>query len=101
MERIGLAASKMAQGNPWLYNFYVVLISFLFSLFMFVISGSTVLIALIIISYIGNGIMDDQLSGKFFSILNVCLISLSIIIGVFNLVAIIKNLKFTATPPNP
>ena len=38
MERIGIAASKIAQGNLFLYNICVIVISFLFSLFIFFIS---------------------------------------------------------------
>ena len=101
MERIGLTASKIAQGNLWLYNLFVVLISFLFSVIMFVISGSTVLIALIIVFYLGNGLLEDQLSGKFSSVLTICLVSLSVVIGVFNLVAIVKNIKISSTPRKP
>ena len=101
MERIGLTASKIAQGNLWLYNVFVILISFLFSVIMFVISGSTVLIALIIVFYLGNGLLEDQLSGKFSSVLTICLVSLSVVIGVFNVVAIVKNIKIPSTPRKP
>lgn len=38
MERIGIAASKIAKGNLLLYNSYVVLIAFLLSVLLFLIS---------------------------------------------------------------
>ena len=57
MERIGIAASKISKGNLLFYNCYVVLISSLFSFFIFVLTGATVFFALVIISYLGVGII--------------------------------------------
>ncbi len=95
MKRIGIAASKMAKGNRALYNGYVVLISALFSLFIFVIAGASVVFALIIIATIGNEIMpDDNFTENWKSILTVCMVSLTVIIAIFNVFAITKNIKF-------
>lgn len=94
MERVGLAASKMAQGNLLLYNFYVILISFLFSLFVFVVSGSSIAIALIIISYIINGITPPDFDSDSKAVLRICMISLTVIIGALNVFILSKNLRF-------
>src|SRR5438874_1803950 len=93
MERIGIAASKMAQGNLFLYNMYVILISLLFSLFIFIVVGITVLLGFIIIAYVGDEIMDIQKDWS--AVLPVCMASLTVIMFLFNLVAISRNLKFS------
>ena len=94
MERIGIAASKMAKGNIPLYNFYVVLISFLFSLFIFILAGCTVVFSLIVISYLTNEIASFQVVKDWSTILALCMISLSVITVLFMLIAISKNIKF-------
>ena len=93
MKRIGIAASKISKGNLALYNVSVVLISALFSLFIFVVAGSTVIFALAIIQYVGNEIMGVEFERSWQSVLAVCMVSLTIIIVLFNLFAILKNLK--------
>lgn len=93
MERIGIAASKIAKGNILLYNFYVVLISFLFSLFIFTLAGMTVFFALIVISYISLEVAQLDIHGR--NILKLCLISLTVVVAIFNIFAISKNIKFT------
>jgi len=95
MERIGLAASKMAKGNLWVYNGYVILISFLFSTFIFVVAGSTVVFALIIISYLADQVMSIESDKSWRSILTVCMVCLTVIMALFNFVALSKNLKFS------
>lgn len=95
MERIGIAASKMAKGNLALYNFYVVLISLLFSIFMFVISGASVLFALIIISYVGTEVMGIEFERSRSWLMAVCMISLTVVIALLNIFAILKNIKLT------
>ena len=93
MKRIGIAASKMSRGNLVLYNFYVILIASLFSLFIFLIAGSTILFALFLIRYVGREIMGFQ--KDFWSLtLTVCMISLAVVTGLFTLMAIAKNIKF-------
>lgn len=93
MKRIGIAASKISKGNLVLYNFYVVLISALFSLFLFVVAGSTIIFALAIIQYVGNEIMGVEFERNWRSILAVCMVSLTIAVTLFNLFAISKNMK--------
>ena len=65
MKRISIAASKInPKGNVRLYNLYVVLIScLLFSLFIFIAAGATIALALMLIGYIGTGIMGVELKG--------------------------------------
>src|SRR5437870_317815 len=94
MERIGIAASKIAQGNLWLYNLAVILISFLFSLFIFLISGASIVLALIIIGCVVNGILPNNLWDDWRGIIRICMISLTIIVSIFTLIAILKNVRF-------
>ena len=94
MERIGRAASKIAQGNLWLYNLCVVSIAFLFSVFIFFIAGSSIVLSLIIIGYIVNGILPNDLWSDWRSIIRVCMVSLSVIVSLFTAFAILKNIRF-------
>lgn len=93
MKRIGIAASKISKGNLALYNFYVVLISVLFSLFLFIVAGATVIFALAVIQYVGNEIMGMEFERSWRSVLAICMVSLTIVITLFNLFAISKNMK--------
>ena len=54
MERIGIAASKIAQGNLFLYNFFVVAIASLFSLLVFFVSGCAIVLMLVIVAYVSS-----------------------------------------------
>jgi hypothetical protein len=93
MERIGIAASKMAKGNLWLYNLFVVIISFLFSAFIFLISGSSIVLALIIIGYVVNGILPNDLWDDWHGVIRVCMISLTMIVSIFTLFAVLRNIR--------
>lgn len=93
MKRVGVAASKIAKDNLFLYNFYVVLISSLFSLFIFIVSGFVVTFALIIIGYVGKEIMLVKFERDWSDVLVVCMISLTIITAIFNLLIISKNIR--------
>ena len=95
MERIGIAASKIAKGNLFLYNFLVVLISFSFSLLIFILAGTSIFIALLVINSINQGTIPSNFGKEWTSVMLVCMISLTIIVSVFNLLAILKNIKFT------
>ena len=100
MERIGIAASKIAQGNLFFYNLYVILLSVLFALFIFVIIGTTVLLALIIISYLGTELIGSEFADRWPSILTVCMVALSGIVGVFMTLAILRNIKLSKVDDN-
>ncbi len=93
MKRIGIAASRIAKGNLWLYNFYVLLISFLFSLLIFFISGFTLIVGLALISYITKGFMVIEPGTGFSSFLAICMVSLAAVVGVINLAAVLFNIK--------
>lgn len=93
MERIGLAASKMAQGNFLLYNLFVILISILFSLFLFVIAGSSIVLALLILAYVVNGVMPTEFEKNWSGVFRLCMVTLTIVVSLFNLAAILKNLR--------
>jgi len=93
MKRIGVAASKMSKGNLALYNSYVVLIAFLFSVFIFIIAGAAAVFALVVISYLGNEVMGYEFEKGWGSILSVCLVSLTVVIGLFNLCAVSINIR--------
>ena len=60
MKRIGRAASRIAKGSLALYNFYVIFISFMFSFFLFIVTGATVLFALTVIWYVGSEVMPSR-----------------------------------------
>ncbi len=55
MQRIGLAASKIAQGNIWFYYLAVVVIVCLFAIFVFLVCGFTVALTLFILFLLANG----------------------------------------------
>ncbi len=93
MRRIGVAASRIAKDNLVLYNFYVILISFLFSLFVFVIAGAMLIFALTIIMYFGNEVMPSDFQKDWSAIFTICMTALAIIVVMFNLFGIFLNLK--------
>jgi len=86
----------MAHGNIVFYNVYVVLLSILFSVFIFLIAGSTVVFALTILSYVTSELMPAETAGDWPSILAVCMITLTTIIVLVNLYAICINVRFTS-----
>ncbi len=94
MERIGIAASKMAKGNLLFYNGWVILISFLFSFFIFFIGGSAIAIALILMATDARGVMPVNFEKEWISIGLICMISLAAVVGVFCLIAVSRNIKF-------
>ena len=95
MKRIGIAASRISKGNLVLYNFYVVLISVLFSLLIFIAAGSTGIFALAVIRYVGNEIMGMEFEKSWRSILAVCMVSLTVVTTLFNLCAVMMNVKLS------
>jgi len=95
MKRIGVAASKISKGNTALYNFLVVLIACLLSLFLFVVVASTVIFALAIIAYITSEIMPSDYQRNWDAIRMVCISVLAIIMAVFNLMAVFINIKLS------
>jgi hypothetical protein len=94
MDRIGIAASKMAKDNLALYNFSVVLIVFLLSAIMFLIAGGSIFLALVAIGFLYHGIVPGGPKSEWWILINICMAVLSIAIGAISLFAIAKNLKF-------
>lgn len=95
MLRIGIAASKMAKGSLWTYNFFVVLISCLFSLFIFFICGFSILIIVFLISLGLHAVRPMDFHAGWTHMFKICLVILAAVTGIFNCVAIIKNIQFT------
>ena len=93
MERIGIAASKMAKGNLLLYNSCVILISFLFSFFIFFIGGSAIAVALLLMTCAARGVLPVNFEKEWISIGLICMISLAAVVGGFCLIAISRNIK--------
>ena len=93
MNRIGIAASHIAKGNLLFYNFFVVLISFLFSLLVFVISGLVIVFGLVLIAYLTNTPSVVDLKQGVFSPISICMIFLGMVTVIFNLYAIGINIK--------
>ncbi len=92
MERIGIAASKMAKGNLLAYNCYVVILSFLFSLLLFFIAGTSVMLALIIIETIAAS-LSAEMTKDWNTVIRLCMVSLTVVVGLINIFAVIKNLR--------
>ncbi len=94
MERIGIVASKIAKGNLLLYNFFVIFITLVFSLLVFLVSGSAIVVALIGIAYLTAQGSPPDLQKGWIPIMIVCLKSLAIIIGLVVFCALAINVKF-------
>ena len=98
MERIGMAASKMAHGNLFLYNLYVIIICMVFSLFTFVLAGMVTAFALILITSLINAMSAQHHPPlEFNAAFIVCMLTFTVVIALFNLFAILRNLKFSKT----
>ena len=93
MERIGLAASKMAKGNFVLYNLWVVIISSTVSIFLFLLAAISIFLALVILAAVVKGIMPVEFEKSWQSMLRICMLALTIVVSLFNLYAIIKNIR--------
>ena len=94
MLRIGIAASKMSKGSLLRYNFYVILLACLFSLFIFFICGFTVLLIVFLVSIILHVLKPPDFHVGWVHIFKISLIILALVVGIFNLIAIFKNIQF-------
>ncbi len=93
MKRIGIAASRISKGNLLLYNFYVILLSILFSLVIFFLSSFTLLVSFAILSFISKGFMVFEPDSGLSSTFTVCMAALAIVVAVISLAAILINIK--------
>lgn len=95
MKRIGIAASRISKGSLRFYNLYVVLISFLFSLLLFVVAGLSVFLAIGIVSFFGHETMTEELRNNWATIMSLCAKALGLAVVIFNIIALAINLKWT------
>ena len=70
------------------------LFHFCFLCFFFIIVGSTVLFSLFIVNYIGSEFTTIEFSKDGTFVYSVSMIILAVIVGLFNLIAIFKNINF-------
>lgn len=95
MERIGIAASKIAKGNLFVYNMFVILIATLFSLLVFFIAGCAIVITLVLFVYLSNrGVPPDLEQGGWMPVMTICMICFAVVVCLLNLFAIGTNIKF-------
>ncbi|HPB68704.1 MAG TPA: hypothetical protein PLT76_00890 [Candidatus Omnitrophota bacterium] len=94
MERIGLAASKVAKGNLVVYNLIVILLSFLYCSLMFLIAGATILFSLIVLGYIVSGLLPQDYGQDWWAVIRLCMLLLTGIVAIVNLYAVGRNFKF-------
>jgi hypothetical protein len=95
MLRIGIAASKMSKGSLFNYNLYVILIACLFSLFIFLICGFSILLIIFLISLVLHALKPSDFHEGWVRMFKICLIILAVVVSVLNVVAILKNIQFT------
>jgi len=95
MQRIGITASKMSKGSLFNYNLYVILIACLLSLFIFLICGFSILLIIFLVSLILHALKPADFHAGWVHMFRICLIVLALVVGIFNLVAIIRNIQFT------
>lgn len=93
MKRIGIAASKISQGNIVRYNVFVLVLSTLFSLLIFFLSAFSVFVVIYVIHALMTGFTDLDFSSSWGGILKSCMVALAIMTGSLNLCAISVNLK--------
>lgn len=93
MDRIGIAASKIAKGNIVLYNACVFFLIFLFALFIFIVGGAAIMIALMVVGYVVNGFLPHDFLKEWSPVVLISMSSLAAVVGVFSVIALIKNFK--------
>lgn len=94
MDRIGIAASKMAKEKLWLYNFYVVVLSFLISFIVFLVAGGAIFLGLTVIGLMAEGVLPSHVHPEWLRMFRLSLACLIVAISLIVLTAIVRNLKF-------
>lgn len=94
MDRIGIAASKMAKKNLWLYNFYVLVLSFLVCFIVFLIAGGAIFLGLTVFGLMAKGALPSHVHPEWLMMFRLSLACLTVAISLIALTAIIKNFKF-------
>jgi len=95
MLRIGVAASKMSKGGLLSYNLYVILISCLLSLLIFLVCGFSVILIVFLISLMIHTLKPADAHTSWVHVFKICLVVLAWVVGAFNLIAILKNIQLT------
>ena len=95
MQRIGIAASKIAQGNLLKYNVFVILIAFLCALLLFFVCGLSIVTALFLISLVFRHFLPSEFHTAWLAIVRICLAALGVVIGALYIAAVAKNIKLT------
>ena len=93
MERIGIAASKIAKEGLLLYNFYVLLISMAVSLLLFLLSGTVIFAGLWMIRLFLGPLLPTMSQHYWNLIFCWALIALTFLVTLVNLIAVSKNIK--------
>ena len=95
MLRIGIAASKMSKGSLLSYNLYVILVACLFSFFIFLICGFSILLIIFLVSLILHAFKAVDFHMGWAHVFRICLAILALVVGFFNVVAVLRNIQFT------
>jgi hypothetical protein len=90
MKRIGIAASRIAKDDLVSYNMFVLILSFLLSLLIFLISAFSILAGVAVTSYVTRGFMSMDPGTGFFKF---AFFGLAVVVGLINLVAVLVNIK--------
>ena len=85
----------MAKGSLLTYNLFVVLLSCVFSLFIFLVCGFSILIIVVLVSWVLHALRPAGFHAGWLHMFKICLIVLAVVTGIFNGVAIIKNIQLT------
>ncbi len=93
MQRIGLAASKIAKGNIWVYHLTIVFISCLFAVFVFLVCGFFIAVTIFLLSLLPQRLLPSVNAHTWVHVFRICLKFLGVLIGIFTLIAILKNIK--------
>lgn len=95
MRRIGITASKIAQGNLLKYNIFVVAISTLCASILLLVSSIFVIVVIFLVSLVLKFVMPHEFTGSWVSVVKTILIILGIFITLLNGLAIAKNIRLT------
>ncbi len=95
MQRIGIAASRMAQGDLLKYNVFVVGISLLFSTLLFLICEFCFLAVLLIISLVLRRLVPKHFLSESGMLIQTSALWIGILVGVLCIWAIVCNIKIS------
>lgn len=94
MERIGIASSKIAKGNLFLYNACVFFLAFLTALLLFLLAGSAIFLGLWIIRLVFGPLIPAMGQGEWNLIFCYSLTVLTALVAMVALAAVLKNVRF-------